>query len=650
LLLAAISGPEHDWWWVRALLIRGVIDPLTTQAMTVMDGALTRYGGTVHATALVDELVRSGVTHACVAPGSTSAPLSVALLRDGRVHVSVAIDERSAGFLALGVAKQSCRPAVAVSTSGTAAANFLPAVVEAFHSRTPLIVITADRPAELRDAGASATIDQVKMFGANVVFFVDLGTPRSSSDSLAFWRSVACRAVGEATGAVPGPVHLNVAFREAAIPPRGHPATRVRSGRADDRPWTAVSHVRARPASVDVAQLAEIVASNPRGLIVAGGEHEVDRVPVLALARAAGWPVLAEPCSGLRAGRESISTYEALLRSRFAASHRPTVVLRLCGTAMSAALLSHIADAQQIAIDPYGRWPDPGRVLSWMIRADPESLCEDVARAVGSAGTSSWLHSWLTAEATARRAVDDVLDAAPELSEPRLARDAAALVPARSTIVVGPSMPLRDLEWFMRPRSDIRVLANRGTNGIDGFVSTAVGVAVASRAPVCALAGDLTMLHDQNGLLLARRENVCLTYIVVNNNGGGVFSLAAPEDCDDVFERVFAAGQDIDFEAVARLYCLPYARVETAAGLSGALATAGSPGVRLIEVRSDRRAIVDLHDRVWAAADDALRARAAGEHPVEDAALAHAGMERPVAGWRRRRLPEPATVHDSSAR
>jgi 2-succinyl-5-enolpyruvyl-6-hydroxy-3-cyclohexene-1-carboxylate synthase len=595
-----------------------VIESTTPPDLTVTDGAFGQYTASIHAAGLVDELIRSGVTNACVAPGSTSAPLSVALLRDQRVHVSVAIDERSAGFMALGLAKQSHRPAVVVSTSGTAAANFLPAVVEAFNSRTPLIVITADRPAELRDAGASSTIDQVKLFGHHVVFFVDLGPPRSASDSLAFWRSVACRAVAEATAAVPGPVHVNVAFRDPAIPPVGHPAARVDTGRPAGRPWTAVSSVRPRPTSDDVARLAAIVKANPRGLIVAGGEHEVDRDAVLALARAARWPVLAEPCSGLRSGRESVSAYEALLRSRFSESHAPSLVLRLCGTALSPTVLAHTACAQQIAVDPYARWPDPGRILSWVIRADPDAICEDVASEIGDRGSSAWVESWLAADAIASRAMDDVLDSDPTVSEPKLARDVAALVPPQTTIVVGPSMPLRDLEWFMRPRADVRVLANRGTNGIDGFVSTAVGVAVASRAPVCALVGDLTMLHDQNGLLLARREDIDLTYIIVNNNGGGVFSLTAPPECEDVFERVYGAGQDVDFEALAHLYRLPYTRVETAASLQGTLASMPDSGVRLIEVRSDRQAIVSLHHRLWAAAAAALEFR---ETSVEDADL-----------------------------
>ena len=578
---------------------------------------------------LVDELVRAGMTDACLAPGSRSAPLAMALAEHPAVRLHVTIDERSAAFLALGLAKGSGRPAAVVSTSGTAAANFHPAVVEADHSGTPLIVLTADRPPELRQTGANQTIDQVKIYGAAVRWFAEVGVPEARPGSVAYWRSLAARAWASACGPRPGlggPVHLNLSFRDPLVPvPEGDGFAYDLGGRPDGRPWTEV-RAPARPlAEQDLEHLAGGVASAERGLVVVG-DCRVDPAPVLAFAQAAGWPLVAEAVSGLRTGPNAVSTYDALLRhDRFARAHRPDLVLRIGRTGTSRALgdllgrqvgdAGDARDVRQVLIDPGSRWPDPERSLSLVVEADPGLACADLAKAVVRREQTAWLASWLGAERVARGALDRALDEGERPTEPRTARDVAAGLPSGATLVAGSSMPVRDLDWFMAPRSGLRVLGNRGASGIDGFVSTTLGAALAGGAgtgPTVALAGDLSMLHDQNGLLLARTEQpVDAVFVVVSNDGGGIFSFLPQAAFPEHFERVFGTPHGVSFRVLAALHRCGYERVERAADLVPAVTGAvGAGGVHIVEVPTDREANVADHQRAWQAVASALDADA----------------------------------------
>lgn len=565
--------------------------------------------GRALALCLVDELARCGVAHACLAPGSRSAPLAIALAEEPRIRLHVAIDERSAAFCALGIAKAGGRAAVAVSTSGTAAANFLPAVVEARHSRTPLIALTADRPPELRDTGANQTIDQIKLYGDAAVWFCEVGAPEARPEAVRYWRSVASRAFAAATGPLPGPVHLNLALRDPVVPlpdERGFPF--ALGGRPGGEPWTRVTRSARPPRNEDVERLAAEVAAAERGLVVAGG-FPVDPQAVAALARAAAWPLLADPLSGVRCRGFAISTYEALLRHPpFAESHRPDLVVR-AGTPGAGRTLPAFLDAgvRQVVVGPGAEWLDPERTAAWAVDADPALTCSAVASALPGRGDSAWLASWLGAEARARAALDDLLDSWDRPAEPRVARDLAALLPDGATLVAASSMPVRDLEWFMRPRAGLRVLGNRGASGIDGFVSTATGVALAGPGPVAALAGDLSLLHDQNGLLLARRERVDLAIVAVNNDGGGIFSFLPQAGFPDHFEEVFGTPHGADLAALAAAHGCGYLQVEEPSAFEGAVENAlGSGGVQMIEVPTDRAANVDDHRQAWEAVARAL--------------------------------------------
>ena len=561
------------------------------------------------AAVLVDELARSGVTDACLAPGSRSAPLAMALYADDRIRLHVRHDERSASFLALGIARATQRPVAVVCTSGSAAANFHPAVVEADAAGVPLLLLTADRPPELRGTGANQTIDQIKLYGAGVRWFCEVGTP--DSEQAVYWRSVADRACGEARGALggpPGPVHLNLALREPLVPPAGQDLDPAHAGRADGGPWTATGDARRTPAADDVAWLAEQIQATERGLLVVG-DVSADPRPLQALAAAAGWPLVAEPQSGARGGPNAISSYDYLLRHPlFAGAHNPDLVVVVGRVGLSRPLLSWLSpDVPQVLVDGHGAWRDPGRTLRRVITADPARAAGAVLDDLLSRDDSPWLASWRRAERVVRDAVDAVLDADDVVSEPRTARDLVAAVPAGAAMVVASSMPIRDLNLTMRPRTGVRVLANRGTSGIDGFVSTAMGVAAAHSGPVFALGGDLSALHDQNGFLPSPTGRPDLVVVVVNNDGGGIFSFLPQARFPRGYETLFGTPHGVDFSDLARLHGLGFSRLRSAGELSDTvLAARARGGVQLVEVRTDRAANVDLHRRLEEAAFSAL--------------------------------------------
>ena len=556
---------------------------------------------------LLDDLYRCGVRHVCLSPGSRSTPLAVAATSDERLRVHVSIDERSSAFLALGTARASGAPAVVVSTSGTAVANFLPAVVEASNASVPMIVVTADRPPELRGTGANQTIDQVKVFGDAVRWFCETGVPDERAPLARYWRSLACRAFAEAVAREPGPVHLNVCFREPLTAAPGDPLVDDVDGRPGGRPWTEVSRSPVAAAPADVEWLAEVVARTERGLVLAGA-GEVDPRGMRALAEAAGWPVLAEPGSGLRSGPNAVSAYEALLRSGWADERRPEFVLRTGKVGISRVVNAFFRDGEQALVDAHGRWLDPERGATRIVAADPGLLCAEVAALSSARAESTWLDEWQAADRVALVAIDEVLDGRDEPSEPRVARDLAAHAPDGSTLVVAASMPVRDLDWFMAAREGLRVTGNRGANGIDGFVSTTLGVALASDGPTIALAGDLSMLHDQNGLLLARAEPVDAVFVVSNNDGGGIFSFLPQAGVVPDFERAFGTPHGVDLSKLAPVYGCGHTLLEKSGDLPAAVDGALSAGgVRLIEVRTDRAANVELHREIWDAVGAALR-------------------------------------------
>ena len=569
---------------------------------------MTRDATTAFARAVVDEWVRGGVTHACVAPGSRSTPMALALADDPRVSVHVFLDERSAAFCALGIGRASGRPAVVLCTSGTAAVNFHPAVVEAHHGRVPLIVATADRPPELRDVGAGQTIDQTKLYGDAVRWFVDLGPPADVDGAGAVWRSTAARTVAVAQGSPPGPVHWNLPFREPLVP-TGAPLVDA-PGRPDGGPWTASEPPADRfPAPVALQRAATAIQQHPRGLIVAGWGADASQLALERFVEVSAWPVLADPVSGLRGGAAAISTYDPLLRDdEFARAHRPDLVLRLGAPTSGRGLGEFLRGVPQIVVTPDDAWLDPGRDVDERIVGDPDAFLTAYLGVTGwPRPDRAWLDAWCEAERRARGALDAYLDADDEPFEGRIARDVVEAVPDGGVLVVASSMPVRDVESFARPRDGVRFVANRGANGIDGFVSTAVGAALGGEGPVVALLGDLCFLHDQNGLLGAASRGVDVTFVVVDNDGGGIFSfLPQAEAAPEHFEALFGTPQGVDIAAVAALHGIPTVDVTRAGDLAEVVArSVVDGGVRVVRIRTDRATNVTRHRAAWAAVANA---------------------------------------------
>lgn len=556
------------------------------------------------AATMADEWARNGVVHAVLSPGSRSAPFALALHRHPEVSVHVLLDERSAGFFALGIAKATDRPALVLCTSGTAAANLAPAIHEARRQRVPLVVLTADRPPELRATGATQTIDQIKMFGDAVRWFCEVGVPEGQVEAAheAYWRSVACRAVAEAAA---GPVHLNAPLREPFVDPADAAPSPAGTGRHDGAPWTAVERAPRRPGRALCERLARSLDGR-RGVVVAGASRR--RTTALGdLASCLGWPLIAEPLSGVR-GPGSIAGYDLFLRSEaFRTQHPPEVVVRVGATGTSKALLGYVEGAPvQILIDADGAWRDPRRSLTELVHADPDLAVEDIMACTPQPAEPGWLSSWLEAERITQGAIDRGL-ATERITEPGVARTVTAALPPGTNLVVGASMPIRDVEAFGVPRADMTYYANRGANGIDGFVSTALGIAAASDAPTYALCGDLTILHDSNGLLAADRATV--TFVVVDNSGGGIFSFLPQAEVNEGFETLFATPQHRDLTALAGFHGLSSTAVATLDELRDELAGPARSS-RLLLVTTDRADNVALHRRLCDEVADALAASA----------------------------------------
>jgi 2-succinyl-5-enolpyruvyl-6-hydroxy-3-cyclohexene-1-carboxylate synthase len=584
--------------------------------------------------AFVDELARCGMRAACTSPGSRSAPLVLSLAREPRLRCYSHVDERCAGFFALGMAKASGLPVAVACTSGTAAAELLPAAVEAHEARVPLLLLTADRPAELRENGAGQAIDQLKLYGSAAKWFFEVELPPRGGDEQLRWiRTLACRAYATALEGPPGAVHLNFPLREPLLGDREPPADH--SGRPHGAPFVVRETARGG-SDGELAQLRELIAGASRGVIVAGRHERGEELAVHAadLARAAGWPLLADPLSGARRGEHAVAHYDAILREPGTARElAPDLVLRVGDLPVSKPLrgwLAGLAGTPQVALDAEGAWQDPAGVLTHSLAVDPSHALERLAAGHASAGADpDWLAAWRTTDELAAEAIGGVLG--PEgLSEPAVAAELGALLPAGATLFVASSMPVRDIESFWPARADPpRVLCNRGANGIDGLVSSAFGAAAASAGPVVLLIGDVALAHDIGGLLAAGRLGLKLTIVLIDNGGGGIFDfldvsrspMARREEPgapggEDLYTRHIATPTGLDFAAAAAAYGLDHERVENLrdfrTGLERAL---GSPRSAIVQVPSDRAGNVALHARVWKAVGAALNRRAAAAAP-----------------------------------
>ncbi len=546
---------------------------------------------------VAETLASQGVRTVVVAPGSRSTPLVVAVHRHPALETVVHLDERSAAFFALGTAKATGRPAAVLTTSGTAAANLLPAAVEADASETPLLLLTADRPPRLRGSDANQTIDQIELFGRRARWFRDLPEPSADPGRLRHLAHLVTRAVALSLSPVPGPVHLNAPFSKPLTPGPGSPAPE-----AEDLPTAAAPTVSGAEQALtgpDLARLVEAFTRAERGLVVAGPARAParDGPAVLGIGAWTGYPVLADPLSGARySGADTaenavvVGTYDLTL----AASHglRPDHIVRFGSSPTSARLLAYLedhADVPQTVIGPAGRRRDHLNTASAHVRCSPAWLADALGPLSRPDRSGDWPDRWRALEGAAREALDASVPG--EIFEGRLARDVVAAVGDGGMVVVSNSMPVRDLDAFV-PHSPARVnvLGNRGASGIDGMVSTALGAAWTrpGRHNV-ALLGDLALLHDVNGLLTAR-EGIDLVIVVLHNDGGGIFHMLPVRELEPEFTRYFATPHGRDFRHAAALYDIPYRQV-AGNGLEAAVREAlGRGGVEILEVRVDREA------------------------------------------------------------
>lgn len=544
------------------------------------------YNATFCAT-LVDEWVRNGLTDAVICPGSRSTPMAVALAADDRVRVHVHHDERSGSFMALGLARATGRAALVLSTSGTAAVEFHPAVVEADLDRVPLLVVTADRPPRLRGVGAPQTIDQVDLYGTAVRSSVDAPVPGRAN--IGSWRALAKRTWWATSGVDPGPVQCNLPFDEPLIGPR-----------FELPPLDDIQH-----AVVDPGDRFETPGGFPlRGVIIAGSGID-DPAAVLRLGEALGWPILADPRSGCRVPHPHVVAHtDTLVRAD--GPHRSVEMIVRFGTLPASKVMGEWIGSIQIPhvhVDPTEMVNDPTGSVTQRIRQSASGYVHSVLELVPTADDSSWVSLWRRADDAVESAILSMLTDASSITEPGVARAVVGAVPEHGALVVSSSMPIRDVEWFGFRRDGLTVHANRGANGIDGVVSTAVGVALGG-APTALLIGDVAFLHDTNGLLGLDRRDVCLCIVVVDNDGGGIFSFlpqATTLDVDD-FERLFGTPHGVDLATLVHAHHLPVltASDDGAVGIAveAALSTGG---VHVVIARSDRRANVEIHEQLHAA-------------------------------------------------
>jgi 2-succinyl-5-enolpyruvyl-6-hydroxy-3-cyclohexene-1-carboxylate synthase len=566
---------------------------------------LGRYVGT-----FVDELAAAGVENVCLCPGSRSTPLALTFERHPNIKTWMHLDERSCAYFALGMARASDSPIAILCSSGTAAVNFAPAVVEAFHSHVPLIVLTADRPPELQGLGANQTIDQVNLYGTAVKWFTQMPLPEASGHMLRYARMVADRTVSTALATPRGPVHVNLPFREPLMPAENFSSES--KGRMTDGAGLQVV------GSSDLEWLLEHLQSSKRGLIVCGPQDDPDLRNwngAQYLSDMTGMPLLVDPVSQIRGychPHNTLGLYDNYLRvASVADGLKPDLILRFGAPPTSKPLATYLhqhADVLQIAVAPGRGWPDPDLTAGRVIDSDAATIWDAITKYSGSKVEDRWGLAWRRMEETTRETITRLLGSDESISEPGVFYHLEAELPAWAgpqrnwpTVFAGNSMPIRDMDSFFPPTSKgVRCLANRGASGIDGVVSTALGASTVSQGPTVLVIGDLSFYHDMNGLLAAKRFGLKATIVLINNDGGGIFSFLPQHDDAQHFEALWGTPHGLDFSHVAGLYGIGFQRVTTRDEYKAALkASFEADGVQVIEIKTDREENLRLHQRIW---------------------------------------------------
>jgi 2-succinyl-5-enolpyruvyl-6-hydroxy-3-cyclohexene-1-carboxylate synthase len=561
---------------------------------------------TAYLAAFIGELVESGVTDVVVSPGSRSTPMALMMAEHPDLKVHIHIDERAAGFFALGIAKAKRKSVALLCTSGTATANYYPAIVEANISRVPLIVLTADRPHELRDVGAPQAIDQIHLYGRHVKWFVEMALPEGTDELLRYVQTVCARAIATSQMTPAGPVHLNFPFREPLIPQFEDPEIFKKYKRLKGAISIQSGELTLSPNQLH--RLSEVWSEEVNGIIVCGPmDLPLFEAQVVELANRLQFPILADPLSQLRSGSHNkqniIDTYDTFLRNNEAKTIlKPDIIIRFGAMPVSKALtifMKENAQAVHYVIDGGGGWRDPNAVTSEMIYSDELLLCQAILPLLPERKESNFLEKWTKINSLTKHHLAKINEETG-LSEGKLFYQLENLLPDESTVFVGTSMPIRDLDsFFHNNEKSLRIMANRGANGIDGIVSTALGAATVHQ-PFYLVLGDLTFFHDLNGLVAAKLQEIPINIIVINNNGGGIFSFLPQAGHPKHFELLFGTPLGLDFKLAVEMFNGHFERITDWDHLSTSIGkNKAQAGLNVYEIETTRDNNVNEHRELW---------------------------------------------------
>jgi 2-succinyl-5-enolpyruvyl-6-hydroxy-3-cyclohexene-1-carboxylate synthase len=560
---------------------------------------------TAYLAAFVAELVQTGIKDIVVSPGSRSTPMAMVMAEHPEIKLHIHVDERSAAFFALGIAKATNNPVAILCTSGTAAANYFPAIVEARYSRVPLLVLTADRPHELREVGAPQAIDQIHLYGQHVKWFADMALPENSNEVIRYARTICARAAAIAAQAPAGPVHLNFPFREPLIPKLDEDIFQL-----EERPKGYVN-VRNGDLTIPDEAFKEIalkLEGYKNGIIVCGNiADDMFAQTVTDLSATLKFPILADPLSQLRSGNHQqeniVEAYDTFLRNEDAKTYlKPDVILRFGAMPVSKALTIFLKEnhqAEQLVIDGAGGWRDPASLSTEMIFCNETIFCEKLLAVAEPRMSVGFLEKWQKVNNLTKANMALIKDS-QNLSEGRMFYQLAEMLPEGATLFVGNSMPIRDLDsFFLNNHKSIKIMANRGANGIDGTVSTALGAALYSQ-PLYLVLGDLTFFHDLNGMVASKLYGIDIRIIVVNNNGGGIFSFLPQAEHPKNFELLFGTPLNLEFEHSVTMFNGNYTKVKDWEHLGKLMnQSTANKGLNVYEVVTNRDSNLTQHREFW---------------------------------------------------
>jgi len=560
---------------------------------------------TAYIAAFIDELSRMNVKHAVISPGSRSTPISMLMASHPSIETHINIDERSAAFFALGLSKALQEPVALVCTSGTAAANYYPAIVEAKLSRVPLIIITADRPHELRDVGAPQTIDQLHLYGNHVKWFSEMAVPNGDSNSLIYVRNISRRAVMEAKKKPLGPVHLNMPIREPLIPNMKEDYFHV--ARYEGMLAEEFDRGELQASGTTLRVLEDELERKEKGIIICGELHdEAFTKEVIELAEKLKYPILADPLSLIRTSSASshiIDCYDTFLKiEKLKDELKPDVIIRFGAMPVSKPLMLFMKECKavvHIVVDSGSGWREPTGLPTTFINSEEATLCKQLSERIPSRDNSQWFSNWVETNQQTKQGLSALNDEV-QLNEGKVFLELQHVTPDDCQIFVSNSMPIRDCDTFFHAHeSERKIYANRGANGIDGIVSSAIGVSAVNK-PTVLVIGDLSFFHDLNGLLAAKMQKRNITVIVINNDGGGIFSFLPQASEKEHFEELFGTPHGLDFSHAVKMYGGKFTRVRDWEHFRQAVASSfDKEGIKVIEVQTNREENVQSHRKLW---------------------------------------------------